>query len=484
MIKRLGLLVVLIYPLPAIGQEQVQLPTTRVTNCTNGPCHANQLDFRFLHGPTAAGACNVCHVYLDETKHTFSLKRTGAQMCEFCHIGKTDVGGLIVHDPVQKGECLSCHNPHGSSISMMLRGASSGETCLSCHDKVIGGKEHVHTPVVEGDCLGCHKAHSSMLPKLLVAQGRSLCLNCHEQVLHIASSLPLPLGEGRGEGSFSSLNSNEVIALAQDHPKPFIHEPVTKDCNQCHNPHASDHSMLLNDTPMQLCISCHEDIAKTASEAIVGHSAVTDDRACLNCHAPHVSNTKGMLKGSTIDVCLDCHNKEVYRKDNSIVASVAELRSSGFHIHEPASQGDCRSCHNPHGAPHQSLLLRPYTGSFYQKYESKAYALCFDCHDEKAITAERTVKATNFRDGDRNLHYVHVKAPAKGGRSCTVCHATHASSSIKQLRASTPFGNWQIPIQFKPNEMGGSCAAGCHRAQTYDRGGPASFDIKATPKRQ
>ncbi len=65
MIKRLGLLFILIFTLPAIGQDKVQLPTTRVTNCTNGPCHSNQLDFRFLHGPTAAGACNVCHVYLD-----------------------------------------------------------------------------------------------------------------------------------------------------------------------------------------------------------------------------------------------------------------------------------------------------------------------------------------------------------------------------------------------------------------------------------
>ena len=225
-----GVLTLMLLAGPLSGPQQV--PTTRVTNCTNGACHASQLAHEFLHGPTAAGACNVCHIYVDEAAHSFQMKRTGAEMCNFCHIGKTDTAGLHVHDPVQKGECLSCHDPHGSTHQMMLRGKTPGETCLSCHNQVVADRTHVHTPISQGDCLGCHRAHVSMLPKLLVAEGRSLCLRCHEQVLR-----PPPEVK-RGAFELANTLSRDSLPAAplQSPVEPFIHDPVTKECTQCHNP--------------------------------------------------------------------------------------------------------------------------------------------------------------------------------------------------------------------------------------------------------
>ncbi len=472
----LGLFISLLLSLlasPAPGQ--LQPPTTRVTNCTNSGCHAAQIDHEFLHGPAAAGACDVCHVYSDEAAHRFALKRTGAQMCAFCHIGKTDVGGLQVHEPVKKGECLSCHNPHGSRTPMMLRGKSTGEMCLSCHDQVIADRPHVHTPVGEGDCLGCHRAHSSMLPNLLVDQGRSLCLRCHEQVMQ-APTIP---ESDRARLTAVSLESG--ITKALDSLKLFVHDPAAKDCLQCHKPHASDHPALLPQTPFDLCSSCHKDIADVASQAVVGHSVVSDDRACLNCHTPHVSHEVRLLRDKPVSVCLSCHRKDIRHSDGTMTASVAELVKPGFSVHTPAQEGNCRGCHNPHGASFSQLLNRPYNRSFYQQFDVESSALCFDCHDQQLVTSEHTTSFTNFRNGDRNLHYVHVKAPGKGGRSCSVCHATHASASPKQLRSSVAFGQWKIPIQFTATDMGGSCAAGCHRAQGYDRVNPVSYELRTAP---
>ena len=55
------------------------------------------------------------------------------------------------------------------------------------------------------------------------------------------------------------------------------------------------------------------------------------------------------------------------------------------------------------------------------------------------------------------------------GRTCTACHTVHASRFEQQICDSVTFGDWQLPINYKPNEAGGSCAPGCHRAQTYTR---------------
>jgi hypothetical protein len=51
------------------------------------------------------------------------------------------------------------------------------------------------------------------------------------------------------------------------------------------------------------------------------------------------------------------------------------------------------------------------------------------------------------------------------------------------LRSSVAFGQWKIPIQFTATDMGGSCAAGCHRARSYDRVNPASYELRPAPMR-
>ncbi len=64
------------------------------------------------------------------------------------------------------------------------------------------------------------------------------------------------------------------------------------------------------------------------------------------------------------------------------------------------------------------LLVRVYSGTLYAPFSKNQYALCFGCHDQSLATQERTTIVTKFRNGETNLHFVHVNRDRKG-RTCS-----------------------------------------------------------------
>jgi len=72
----------------------------------------------------------------------------------------------------------------------------------------------------------------------------------------------------------------------------------------------------------------------------------------------------------------------------------------------------------------------------------------------------------------------------KKGRTCFVCHNSHAANRDHLIRETFPFGpkNWPLPIGWERTENGGKCAAGCHRSYVYDRVQPAVYPT--TPNRE
>lgn len=416
-------------------------PTARVANCTEGECHAKQRQYKFLHGPAAVGACDACHAYVDEQKHTFQMKRAEKDLCGFCHVGM--LAGQVVHKPIKEGQCLGCHDPHGSANREMLRSENMGQLCKNCHGDVTKGRKNVHGPAVSGNCAACHNAHTSDHPHLLVAEGRALCLGCHKEMAQQMKTVK------------------------------FTHKPAEGDCLQCHEAHASNHVMQLREEPVDLCLSCHAQVKKAAQEMAHKHSAVITGQACLNCHTSHGSDLAKLMKGGLIQACLACHDKPIATADGRTVAAVSELGQTNLVKHGPIRDGNCSGCHTLHGGPVSRLLSQPYPETFYQAFSLDAYALCFTCHDKQLVLAPTTEGLTRFRDGETNLHYLHVNKPTRG-RSCFACHMTHASSHPAHVRDSVPFGNWQIPINFTPTASGGSCAPGCHRAASYDRQHPVN----------
>ena len=420
-------------------------PTTRVLACMSGGCHSELHETRFLHGPVAVGACQTCHSYVDAAQHTFEQKRADEALCDFCHIGRAE--GKVVHKPVEQGQCLSCHSPHGAENRELLRKPDLVTLCESCHDDVTRNRRHAHGPVATGSCSVCHESHSGDHPKLLVAQGRELCLDCHKQM------------------------AREIAKVRH------VHEPVKGDCLQCHEAHASNDKMQIKAAPYPLCVSCHDhaDIQKQVANAVYKHSPVTDGRACMNCHTAHGSDLADLMRSRPREACLTCHDKPIEAVTGTrTVAGVADLADPDLSRHGPIREGSCSGCHEVHGGKISRLLSAEYPDTFYESFAVEKYDLCFDCHSPQLGLLKETSTVTRFRNGSTNLHYIHVNKPRRG-RSCRACHSTHASPNPMHVRKSVPFGRWEMPINFVPSKTGGTCTAGCHRALAYDRDKPVKL---------
>jgi predicted CXXCH cytochrome family protein len=264
------------------------------------------------------------------------------------------------------------------------------------------------------------------------------------------------------------------------HASPFVHEPVMKECTQCHDPHASQHRMVTIAPSMQLCTTnCHEDVRSAVTDAKFKHSAVSQDEGCANCHNPHAGVRAALMKAEPVAVCLSCHDKPIERDGKQIVAAVPQVAAHDLHKHGPVREGSCAGCHDVHGSNHSRLLTAHYTNNFYEPFAVEHYDLCFSCHAKDLATQPTTRGATAFRDGEKNLHYVHVNK-TKRGRTCSACHDTHASDSKHIVRDTVTFGQWQMPINFQPTATGGSCATGCHQTLRYDREKPVN-DVLLPP---
>ncbi len=357
------------------------------------------------------------------------------------------------HEPFIQGECLSCHDPHGSSDNTMLRGKKYADACTTCHQDVTGAHDTVHGPASAGACGACHAPHASIYPKLLHAQGRDLCLRCH-----LATQLEL-----------------------ESHP--VRHEPVLGDCRICHAPHATDTRALLVADPSQLCVSCHADIAEKVAGAKTQHQALTTQKSCLNCHAAHAGDRSHLLLRQEKDLCLDCHNKVIKLDDGTKLTNMKDVLEKRSSLHGVLAEQSCSVCHEIHGSDNRRLLTSEYPAEIYTPFNEASYALCFACHDRQIVLQPKSTNGTTFRNGDTNLHYVHVNREEKG-RSCKVCHDAHASNRARHIREEVPFGpgGWKLPIKYEQTPDGGRCGPGCHAQLEYNRNTPVVYPFKPGDK--
>ncbi|NOZ03554.1 MAG: hypothetical protein GXO92_02975 [FCB group bacterium] len=222
----------------------------------------------------------------------------------------------------------------------------------------------------------------------------------------------------------------------------------------------------LTDEAPELCFSCHGDIEDISENVPSQHKALKEDKTCLNCHLPHGSDYQYNLKQETFDLCLGCHDKPM-KFGRVMLPSMKKFLEKNTDWHGPIRDKDCSGCHNPHGSVNIRLLRYYYPPEFYSPFNIDKYQLCFQCHPETNVLDKNTTKLTNFRDGSRNLHYLHVNR--KKGRTCRACHQTHASNHPFHIRDTVPFGRWQLPINYVAAENGGSCSPGCHKLKEYKR---------------
>jgi len=132
-------------------------------------------------------SCTSCHsIHAPKSDRGQINAVRDVETCRPCHRAEVQKLSRSSHMPVEEGklECASCHNPHGSANSKLLKvGNTVNEACESCHADKRGPYLWEHSPVVQ-DCTTCHDAHGSMNDRMLVAKEPMLCQRCHVTVQH------------------------------------------------------------------------------------------------------------------------------------------------------------------------------------------------------------------------------------------------------------------------------------------------------------
>lgn len=320
-------------------------------------------------------------------------------------------------------------------------------TCMTseCHNKLFKTNFR-HSPIEARGCTVCHRLGNGGQklpenhPKIIPIKKEDInktCLVCHDE-----------FGE----------------KLAH---KKFTHKALEKNgCTGCHDPHEANKKHLTKDEPPALCFGCHKELKESIENAKSHHSVVTEKEACSNCHEEHVSNRKNLLKRAEDDVCLRCHAKDIKLPNGATLIGFTNLIAQNPMVHKPV-KGKCFSCHMPHGGKGEHLLDVTLPKVFHAKFETAKFSLCFDCHAEEIATGAKS-KETEFRNGENNMHYLHLQRGEKS-YNCLTCHAVHATKQPNLILDFTNYDGLQAPIKFVKTETGGTCTATCHGPRTYNR---------------
>jgi predicted CXXCH cytochrome family protein len=253
--------------------------------------------------------------------------------------------------------------------------------------------------------------------------------------------------------------------------KTVLHAPAKEGCGSCHHVNVADHpekvakGLFLADTMPGLCYACHDGVKKDVDTNRVVHKAVSEKKLCLNCHSPHSSDEKKLLTGNKKELCLSCHDKDVDANGRK-TKNIRQLLAASKVIH-PAINGGCVSCHKPHASAENYLLISPFPVELYVPGKKENYGVCWECHDSDLLELAETATATNFRNGEKNLHNIHLRGAR--GRSCVLCHDVHASNNKFLILDKIAFGKWSFTLNFAPADSGGSCSPGCHGYAVYKR---------------
>jgi len=421
-------------------------------SCVTAECHARFKNDRQIHGPVATGSCMSCH-QPDRGNHTYPLARDGNATCNFCHAvtGTKKVQHASVHQQHDgKGGCTTCHDPHSAQTKFLLVSLSTESLCAKCHTLPL--KKHAHEPFAAGQCTVCHESHQSDNRKLLRSgEGADHCFGCHG-------------------------DRKKLLATS-----PHVHKATAGKCDMCHGAHTTDHPRQLVKSVSDTCMgSCHADMKKQIATAPRVHGALDESAgSCASCHDAHYSQHAKVLKKREDQLCMTCHDKPQKAPDGRTIAAMTNVLKSK-NLHGPVKSGDCGECHQPHASTQRHLLKAEFPETFYASFDEKIYALCFRCHDSAVVKNEKSVQ-TNFRDGERNLHFVHVNRSERG-RTCKTCHDMHGSDLPNHMAEKVPFegSKWAMPMNYEVNASGGTCTPGCHEEKSYQR---KKVDLPAPAKR-
>ncbi len=207
--------------------------------------------------------------------------------------------------------------------------------------------------------------------------------------------LLLLMGPGAGKGFASCVTADCHQDLARI-VRP--HAPVAEgECLECHQRQVPEHPRKGGGKTFSL-VAAGAALCANCHDPLpkgkVIHAPVAEGD-CLSCHQPHGGAGPSLLEvtDSQEKLCLECHEEDEFGRK---------------YVHGPVGSGACTQCHNPHASDQPALLRQP------------SRKLCLSCHQELSAPEAAVL---------------HQPFTAK---KCTSCHAPHSSSQARLLQKKYP----------------------------------------------
>lgn len=240
--------------------------------------------------------------------------------------------------------------------------------------------------------------------------------------------------------------------------------------------------MVIMLEPGSSCItsSCHAGMGKKKFV----HATGVDSKLCTKCHeiTKEGEHSFKEIPPDVRPLCSQCHSRELPAPIDIKGVPPKVISEDNLLFHKPFSEGKCNECHDAHESDYYKHLKLQYTEKFYTPFSPEKYSLCYKCHKElnETLTEPRTFTATQFRNGNLNLHFRHVNK--EKGRTCRACHLHHSSENPGLIRETFPFGKRALTIKYEKTVTGGNCGPSCHAQAKYDRYEPVFNPIKTSPQ--
>jgi len=157
-------------------------------------CHSkdlNRANIRRSNHTQANVVCTSCHSIHRAVSNRQLLAKRQADVCYGCHSDVRAQFSQPFKHRVNEGfmTCSDCHNPHGTEAPVWKAGrrphlVNSGlqneQACLKCHTDKRGPFLYEHAAVRVDGCETCHSPHGSANTRLLKRPVVfTVCLECH-----------------------------------------------------------------------------------------------------------------------------------------------------------------------------------------------------------------------------------------------------------------------------------------------------------------
>lgn len=258
------------------------------------------------------------------------------------------------------------HNPHARG--QLENGAVPNGVCETCH---AGASEHAQTgdPTqvtiprgrkgTDETCRMCHDRADGRRSHRAGMHANSEhvnCLSCHS--IHHSAPAQTYLLRAPEPQLCASCHATQV---AEFRNKPYAHRIGRGGfgCTSCHEPHGRPGEESIRRTNMgeQACIACHSNVRGPfvfphGASAFTNNPGVGSNGQCQSCHQPHGSNNPKMLKRATVaQLCIECHS-------NLGEPTLGSQPPSFHNLNLPRYQ-NCTTCHVAvHGSNRSPALLK------------------------------------------------------------------------------------------------------------------------------